>query len=621
MASNETLARLLQEMSVIMDILGIDSFRASAHARASRAIESLTQDIAALAKDRPQLLAIDGVGAKMADKIQEFVSTGKISEHAELVSQVPPGLLALTEISGLGPKTIRSLWQNAQVTDIPSLEKAIADGSLLSLPRMGAKSVDKIRQALEFYKSQQGSGQAGGPPRRLLLGLAIPVAQRVIDLLTRVAAPGLKVAYAGSLRRGRDTIGDIDILAAPRDAAEATLLTETFRSMPGVLGVISSGETKTSVRVGLGDSLGRWGRDEALTGGGVQMDLKLVPPQSWGAAMMYFTGSKEHNVALRGRAGKRGLTLNEYGLFPEDDPKRQLDPPQRRGVKPVCPGDTEEAIYKALDLPYIPPECREDIGEFEHRLTPSLIELKDIRAELHAHTTASDGRMSIAELARAAKARGFHTIAVTDHSRSSAIAGGLTVERLLEHIDAVHAAASQVPGIQILAGSEVDILADGRLDYPDEILARLDIVVASPHAALSQDTDTATRRLVRAIENPFVHILGHPTGRQIGRRPGLSPDMAAIYAAATKHNVALEINTHWVRLDLRDTHVRGAMESGCLLAIDSDVHEMADFDNLPYGVLTARRGGVTPDRCINTWEQGRLLDWLRSKRRAATPQD
>lgn len=612
MSTNEALSRRLAEMSVLMEVLGEDSFRASAHARAARAVESLAEDIASIAGDRKRLLAVDGIGQKMAEKIEEFVRTGKIQEHLDLVERVPKGLLALTEISGLGPKTIRLLWRDAGVVDVPTLEKAIADGALAGLPRMGAKSVEKIRKALEFYKSQGGA--EGSANRRLALGIAMPVAERVVGLLQKSSRKGLKIAFAGSLRRGKETIGDIDILAAPKDAEEGAALTKLFCSMEGVQGVIASGETRSSVRVGLDGNLGRWGQDDGAVSGGIQMDLKLVPPQSWGAALMYFTGSKEHNVALRERARKRGLTLNEYGLFPEDDPERKLDPPQKRGIKPVCAGDAEETIYRALELPYIPPECREEHGELELKASPNLVEVSDIKAELHAHTTASDGGMSILELAESARARGFHTIAVTDHSRSSAIAGGLTVERLLEHIDAVRAAAGQIKGITILAGSEVDILADGHLDYPDDVLAKLDIVVASPHAALSQDPPVATARLLRAIQNPHVHILGHPTGRQVNRRPGLSPDMSAIYAAAKASSVALEINTHWLRLDLRDVHVRGAMEAGCLVAIDSDVHEEADFENLRYGVMTARRGWVPPERCINTWEAGKLHAWLKAKR-------
>jgi DNA polymerase (family 10) len=617
MSTNEALARRLHEMSVLMDLLGEDSFRASAHARAARAVEAYPGDIASIAADKDALLKVEGIGPKLAGKIQEFCMTGAIIEHAELVSKVPAGLLPLTEVSGLGPKTLRAIWQNGGVTDLASFEKGLSDGSIAALPRMGEKSVEKLKKAVEFFKSQRATGGAegggGGGSTRLLLGFALPIAEAVVEHLKEHAARTTRVAFAGSLRRGRETIGDIDILATHGDEKEAARLTEAFCTMKGVISVISSGPTRSSVRMGLAGEFGRWGKT-AEAGSVVQVDLKLVPTDSWGAALMYFTGSKEHNVALRERARKQKMTLNEYGLFPEDDPDRKLDPPQKRGVKPVCSGATEEAIYAALGVPYIPPEIREARGELTLKQTPRLIELADVRAELHAHTTASDGRMSILELAEEAKRRGFHTIAVTDHSRSSAVAGGLTVERLLEHIDAVRAARSKIKGITILAGSEVDILADGRLDYPDEILAQLDVVVASPHAGLSQDPASATARLLRAIEHPMVHILGHPTGRQLGRRPGLAPDMAAIYAAAKKHDVALEINTHWIRLDLRDAHIHGAVQAGCLLAIDSDVHERLDYDNLKFGILTARRGWLTPEKCINTWDAKDLHAWLKRKR-------
>jgi DNA polymerase (family 10) len=310
-----------------------------------------------------------------------------------------------------------------------------------------------------------------------------------------------------------------------------------------------------------------------------------------------------------------GLTLNEWGLFPDDDEKT---PPQSRAIRPVASA-TEEEIYAKLNLPYIPPEVREDRAELDASGPIRLVELSDIKAELHAHTTASDGSLSIEELAEAARAKGYHTIAVTDHSRSSAVAGGLTIERLLEHIDAVHAASARMQKgkhpITILAGSEVDILADGTLDYPDDILKQLDIVVASPHAGLTQDPATATARLIKAISNPFIHIVGHPTGRLINRRQGLSPDLAAVIKAAKQHDVALEINSHWMRLDLRDTHVREAVKAGCKIAIDCDVHAATEFDNIRFGVATARRGWLTPDLCINTWPAPQLHAWLKSKRK------
>jgi DNA polymerase (family 10) len=400
------------------------------------------------------------------------------------------------------------------------------------------------------------------------------------------------------------------VRAAPGElAAVQKRVAELFRSPSQIRQVIVAGDNKSSVRFALDGDGGRWGVVDEHAGT-IQVDLRVLPVESFGAALMYFTGSKEHNVAMRERALKMGMTLNEWGLFPLD---QEPTPPQTRGVVPVAAA-TEAEIYRALKLPYLPPEVREDRGEFEVPATPHLVAVQDIKSELHAHTTASDGLMSIEELATRAKERGFHTIAVTDHSRSSAVAGGLTVERLLQHIEEVRRAEERVKGIRILAGSEVDILADGRLDYPDEILRQLDIVVASPHAALSQEPALATARLISAITHPMVHILGHPTGRLINRRGGLSPDMGAIIRAAKEHRVALEVNAHWMRLDLRDVHVRAAVEAGCMIAIDCDVHAPDDFDNLGFGIATARRGWLTPSLCVNAWAEDQLIGWLRSKR-------
>ena len=339
---------------------------------------------------------------------------------------------------------------------------------------------------------------------------------------------------------------------------------------------------------------------------GIQADLRIVPAEAYGAALMYFTGSKEHNVRLREIAIKKGMRLNEYGLFQGTEER-----PQDRGEVPVAV--EEEAIYAELGLPFIAPELREDRGELES-VPERLIELSDIRAELHAHTTASDGKLTIEELALCAKDRGFHTLAVTDHSQSAVIANGLSPDRLRRHIDAVREVNERLEGITVLAGSEVDILADGRLDYEDDLLAELDVVVASPHVALSQDPKAATERLLTAIRHPLVHIVGHPTGRIVLKREGLSPDMEALFEAAVEHDTVLELNANWNRLDLRDTHLRSALDHGCKVAIDTDAHHADHFEFLVYGVLTARRAGVSPEQCINTWDAERLHGWLRSKR-------
>jgi len=619
MSMNEAVAERLSRIARLQDLLGEDKFKAISHDRAARIVEGLSIDIATIADDPAKLRALEGIGPKIADKIAEFARTGKMSELVELEAKVPAGVLALMNIPGLGPKTVATLWKEGGATDLAALKRIIADGSILKLPRMGAKSVEKLKESIDF--AEQGN-------TRLPLGLAMPLAERFVEAMLKVK--GVKQAsFAGSLRRGRDTIGDIDILVAASVSAAAHA-GDAFRVLPGVAQIIAAGDKKSSVRARIAPDSGRFMVEgkagEADTGPTVQVDLRVVPAESWGAALMYFTGSKEFNIRLRERSLKMGLTLNEYGLFPEDDDKT---PPQQRGIKPAA-GDTEEAVFHALKLAYVPPELREDRGEIDraekafagamttaakHAAAPveGLIELADIKAELHAHTTASDGRLSIEELATDAKKRGFHTIAVTDHSKSSVIAGGLSPERLREHVAAIHAARKKVKGIQILAGSEVDILADGSLDYDDETLALLDVVVGSPHNALSQEPEVATRRLIRAIESGRVHIVGHPTGRLLNRRAGLSPDMAKIIAAARANDVALEVNSHWMRLDLRDVHVRAAVDAGCLIAIDCDVHAAGDFDNLRHGVATARRGWLPAEQCVNTWTAERLAKWLRRK--------
>jgi DNA polymerase (family 10) len=597
MGVNQELAQRFSEIAAMLELLGEDSFRASAHARAARNIADLPFDLEPIASDPKKLQEIEGIGKSMAAKITEYCTTGQIKEHADLAAKVPATLLDLLKIGGIGPKTVRAIWVKTGITDTAGLKRIIEDGTILEVPRLGSKAVEKIKTAMEL---------AAGSDERLWLGRAMPVAETIIERLQKL--PGVeRIAYAGSLRRGRDTVGDLDILVASR---EAKPIAEAFRSLPQVTSVLSAGDSKSSVRLGVGAAAIRR-RDGGPNIASIQCDLRVVPPESWGAALMYFTGSKDHNVRLRERALKKGLTLNEYGLYPED---KEKTPPQHRGIKAVA-GAAEEEVYAKLGLPYIPPEIREDRGELELKERPRLIELADIKAELHAHTTASDGSMSIEELAEFFKSRGFHTIAVTDHSQSQAIAGGLKPDRLLEHIEAVHAADAKIKGIKILAGAEVDILADGRLDYEDALLAKLDIVVASPHAALTQRSEDATARILRAIHNPHVDIIGHPTGRLVNRRAGVSPDIARLAAAAKEHDVALEINAHWHRLDLRDVHVRVAVEAGCLVAINCDTHSTTDADNLRYGVLTARRGWLTPGQCLNAWDQQKLLAWLKRRRK------
>ena len=587
MSFNRDVADLLERTAAMLELTGADRFRVNAYERAARALRQHGEDLKDVAQDEKTLAKIDGIGKGMAANVAEFARTGSLEKYDELAKEVPAGLLNVIDLEGVGPKTAKRLWEELGVTSIDELEAAVTSGAVAELPRLGTKKAELIREAIEFSRQERG---------RIPLGTAMPIAEAIIEHLRGVAGVN-RIAFAGSLRRGRETIGDIDILAA---ADDPVTLRTAFVEMEAVDKVLLSGDTKTSLRFNTGGS--------RL----VQVDLRIVEEAAFGAALMYFTGSKEHNVRLRERAIKKGMTLNEYGVF-EDDSSSD-EPPQKRGVTPVAAA-TEEDIYAALGLPWVPPELREDRGEVREDFSAEgVIEVAQIKAELHAHTTASDGHLSIEQLARSAIDRGFHTLVVTDHSQSSAIANGLSPDRLRSHIREVREVAARLEGtLTLLAGSEVDILADGSLDYDDDLLAELDFVVASPHAALNQDPKRATKRLLKAIEHPRVHVIGHPTGRMITRREGIAPDMGALAKAAAANSVALEINANPRRLDLRDDHVRVAIDKGALIAIDCDVHRAEHYDFLRYGVMTARRAGLKTERCVNAWESERLLDWIRSK--------
>lgn len=562
MSTNTDLAKMFHTMATVLEIKGANAFKVNANTKVARALEDLVEDVSSI----QDLTTIPGVGKSSASKISGYIKNGEMPEYLELLASIPTGLLDVMKVQGLGAKTVRRLWQEADVIDISSLKEAIADGRLESLPRMGKKTINNIVESLEFLATNAD---------RTRLGIAMPIAMELLDTLQKI--PGVtKITYAGSLRRGKETIGDIDILASTTDPK---LLADFFCKMPNVGKILAQGDTKCSVRL------------EA----GLQVDLRVVDEHNFGAAILYFTGSKEHNIVLRELAIKQDKKLNEYGLEPSN----------------VC--ESEEAIYVELEMPWIPPEIREDRGEFQCSETPPLITIQDIKSDLHCHTTASDGHMSIEELAQIAIDRGYHTIAVTDHSQSQGQANGLTPDRMREHIEAIHEVNARMIDITILAGSEVDILPDGTLDYDDELLAMLDIVVASPHAALQQSPEDATKRLLAAIEHPLVHIIGHPTGRIINKRKGLEPDIPMLVAAAKEYNTALELNANSYRLDLRDTHVRAVCEGDAWLAINTDSHRPEDFEQLQFGILTARRGWALPSNCINCLEHDDLQTWLRRK--------
>jgi len=581
MATNAEVAAAFEELAVLSEILGANVFKVNAFRKAARAVEALAGT--ATAMELAALKEIDGLGASTAAKVLEFGRTATMSELEELRAQVPPGLKEVLAIQGIGPKTARALWTDAGVVDLATLKAAIESGAVAKLPRMGAKTIDNMKEAIAFAETARG---------RIRIGEAMPLADALVAELGALPFVA-RIAYAGSLRRGRETIGDLDILAAATDPKR---LMDAFVGRAEVARVLGHGDTKSSV----------------LTKSGVQVDLRVVPLDRFGAALMYFTGSKEHNIALRERAIGQGMRLNEYGLFRENA-QGSVD----EGALPVAAA-SEEEVYAALGLDWVPPTMREDRGEVaafaRGAAHPACISIADIRAELHCHTVASDGSMSIDEIVARARDRGFHTIAITDHSKSQFQANGLDEARLRAHIEAIHAARARFPGMQIWAGSEVDILSDGTLDYADDLLAELDWVVASPHAALKQEPKVATERLLKAIAHPLVHVIGHPTGRIVNGRPGLEPAMDELYAAAKEHGTALEINSHHMRLDLRDTHIRAAAEAGCLLAIDCDVHGPEDFDEIRFGILAAQRGWLPPAQCLNCMTAEALDAWRRRKR-------
>ncbi len=576
------IARVFELYARLSELLGENKFKTIAYQKAARVLGEFAGDVGAMSE--AELRGIEGIGKGVADRVIEWVQTGRIAELDALVEQVPAGVLDIMDIPGVGPKTAALFWREAGVDSIVTLKAALHDGRLTALKGFGEKKLANIEKNLAF-------AQSAGDRQRI--GHAYDLAQRLMRPLREIKGVQ-RVEYAGSLRRGRESIGDIDVLVSCKAEVSGAVL-DAFVKHEAVVDVIAHGPTKASVR----------------TDASMQADLRVVLPEQFGAAWMYFTGSKEHNVALRERAQKRGLTLNEYGLMQDSSTPGA-------GQPRALAGETEEGVYAALGLPWVPPELREDRGELamaERGELPALVELGDIVAELHTHTTASDGSWSIEDNVRGAVARGFHTVAITDHSKSQFQANGLSNDRLVQHIEAVRRVAKQFKGtITVLAGSEVDILSDGSLDYPDELLAELDIVVASPHAALSQEPDKATARLLRAIENPYVTILGHPTGRLVMRREGLSPDIVALCKSATQRGIALEINANHYRLDLRDTHARLALEHGCKLAINTDAHGPADLDQLRFGVLTARRAGARKGDIINAMDPASLLGWLKGTR-------
>ena len=573
--TNAELVRIFDRIADLLEITGEDRFRINSYRRVARTLGDATEDVADLAA-QGRLGDLPGVGKSTAAKIEEYLTTGQMTMLTELEAKLPPGLPDLLRIPGMGPKTVALVHAEIGVGSMDDLKAAIADGRLAGLRGMGQKSVEKLAAGIDFLERSSG---------RTRLGAALPAAEALLEQVQRMDGVGA-ASLAGSIRRGQETIGDADLLCAGTDGQA---IIDRFVHFPQVKRVLAAGETKGSVIIGAPD------------GGELQVDLRVVRPDSFGAALQYFTGSKEHNVRLRELAAKKKLRLNEYGLF---DGERRIA------------GEREEDIYAALGLACPPPELREDRGEFDAALAQrELITLADIRGDLHVHTTASDGRNTIEEMARAAQQRGYKYLAICDHSKSSGIANGLSTARLLAHIEAIHTASRKMKGFEILAGTECDILSDGALDYPDDVLAQCDFVVASIHVAMGRGKATPTERTLAAIANRWVTVIGHPTGRLLGERDAMELDIGRIAAAAAANNTALELSASWKRLDLKDLHLRQALEVGAKLFINTDAHSTEGFDQMRYGILTARRGGVTAADVVNTYPPAAFKKWMAQKRR------
>jgi DNA polymerase (family 10) len=574
--NNQQVADILRYVADCLEIQGELIYKVLAYRKVADHIAALPNDIAQVWQ-AGQLRSIPGVGKAIAEKLDSLLSTGTFDLYERVKTEVPAGVIEMLHVPDVGPKKARLFWQELGTSSVAELHQAALAGRLRSLPGMGEKSEAKILAGVEAYLRRAANS-------RLPLGEAYGLACAILDELHGV--PGVqRAAVAGSLRRWRETIGDLDFLvAADPSGTTAEAVMERFVKLSPVAEILLRGATKTSVRLD----------------NGIQADMRVVEAARWGTALQYFSGSQAHNVRLREIAQKKGYSLSEYALTHVAS-----------GQEITCAEEAE--VYKHLGLPYIPPELREDRGEFEAEL-PRLVEMADIQGDLHMHSTWSDGKGSIADMAAAASQRGLRYIAITDHSQSMAIAGGLSAQRLRQQRAEVDAAnRSTGNGFRVLHGIEVEIRADGRLDFADEVLAELDIVVASLHTGLHQGRERTTQRMLAAIHNPHVDIIAHPSGRLLGEREGADLDYEAILHAAAETRTIMEINANPARLDLDDIHARRAIELGCVLAVSSDAHNPDALDLMPFGVATARRAWATAESVANTWSLDSLLAWIEAR--------
>ncbi len=565
---NVEVARLFNLMADVLELKEENVFRIRAYRRAAQNLESLREDVETLAR-KDRLDEIPGVGADLAGKIAEYLKSGHVRDIDRATKSIPAGVVALMNVPGIGPKMAMRLHRKG-ITDVDRLDKAARAGRLRGLPGIQARTEQSILRGIALVRG----GQA-----RMPLGRALPIGRALVEALR--GARGVKaIALAGSIRRGRETVGDIDLLVT---SDHPRVVMDAFVALPDVAEVLEHGTTKGSIRH----------RE------GIQVDLRVMEPECFGAALLYFTGSKQHNIRIREMAVRKGFTLSEYGLFRESSGRRVA-------------GATEEEVYAAIDLPWIPPELREDTGEVEAALAgrlPALVALDDICGDLHCHTKASDGHATIEALVAAARQRGYEYVVVSDHSRSARVAGGLSLDELRAHVAKVRAVARKSKDITVLAGTECDILPDGSMDYPDAVLAGLDLVLAAVHGRFKQPRPEMTRRLCRALANPHVDVLAHPSGRLLGEREAYAFDLERVLDAARRHDKALEINAYPTRLDLNDVQARRAHERGVLLAIDTDTHMLDHLASMELGVLTARRAWVGKGAVVNTWPVAKVRAW------------
>lgn len=569
---NGEVSAIFHGMAAMMEILGEDVYRIRAYQRAAQSIENLSEDITAIAA-RGELTKIPGVGKELARKIEEILSTGTLGKYEELKGRVPPGLLEILQIPGVGPKTAKMLHDELGIEGVAALERLAREGRLRSLPKIKAKTEENILRGIELLHSVK---------ERRPLGMVLPLGQLVVEAL-KERAPVTQVSLAGSIRRLKETVGDIDILASSGDPEKVM---DVFVKLPPVAEVVARGPTKTSVR----------------TNDGLRIDLRVVPEESYGAALCYFTGSKEHNIRIRELGIRLGLKINEYGVF--------------RGERRIG-GATEEEVFKAVGLPFIPPEMREDQGEIEAALEgrlPKVVGLEQVKGDFHVHSKYSDGSASLEEIAEKARQMGLQWVAVCDHSQSLKVAGGLDLASLDEKRRKIEEFNVRSDDVKLLCGAEVEIGIDGSLDYPDEVLAGLDVVIAAIHTGFKQSGEVQTRRLLSAMRNPYVHIIAHPTGRLIGERESYRIDLEEVFRTAAETGTLLEINAWYKRLDLNDLQCRLAGKMGAKFAIGSDAHLLNQMDFLSLGVGVARRGWLTASQVINTLSYHKLYYVLHRKR-------